>query len=141
MAELTEREKRLETVNGLIRIIGSHGRRFLSTNSDVREPVAEPRFSRFEFVNGRLWYIDKWRESRIFCHYDPQCRSGWGWKFSDGGTLLSLCRGMRDFIVKGAPVNEGHFGPWAHWVCGGDPWGYGKDMEIVREKAKAVLNA
>lgn len=107
-------------------------------NSDRQNPEPGARISRFELVNGRLWYVDKWRESRIFVNYDPVCRSGWGWKFSDGGTLLSLVRGLRDYI-KGDPLDMRHFGPFADWCCGGDPWGYGADMAVLRAKVEAIL--
>lgn len=143
-AERSERSERLEMANRIIRIIGSHGRRFLSFSSDSREPVpeSEERFSRFEFdARGRLWYVDKWRESRIFVHYDPTTRAGWGWRFSDGGTLLSLCRALRDFILRGDRKFLRHLGPFPEWSCGDDLWGYGDQMAVVRENVVALVGS
>lgn len=133
------RRDRLEMANRIIEAIASCGRRFLSMNSDRLNPEPGARVSRFELVNGRLWYVDKWRESRIFVHYECRSRHGWGWRFSEGGTLLCLLQHLRDFITKGVPINPGHFGPFQQWSCGGDPWGYGADMAVLRAKVDAIL--
>ena len=139
--KLTEvRAQRLTVANEIIEAIASCGRHFLSMNSDCRgdlDPAA--RVSRFEIVKGRLWYVDKYKESRIFVHYDPRCRSGWGWRFSEGGTLLRLLQDLRDFIVTGDPVNLAFFGTFPHWLCGGDPWGYGADMAVLRNRVEAII--
>jgi hypothetical protein len=94
-------------------------------------------------LNGRLYYRDKWRGAQIYVHHDPPARgASWGWKFSDGGTLWSLCRDLRDWILgKKDSFSSGHFGPWAEWICGGDPWAYGEDMEKVRQEVRALMLA
>ena len=133
------RDNRLSVANQIIKEIASHGRRFLSMNSDSKAPEPSARTSYFEISNGRLWYIDKWRGSRIYVHNECPARRGWGRKFSDGGTLLSLLRNLRDFIVHGDLIKIGHFGPFPDWICGGDPWGYGDDMPLLRAKVEALL--
>ncbi len=133
-------QERLLTANQIIEAIASCGRRFLSMNAD-RPGEADPnaRISRFELVKGRLWYVDKWRGSRIYVHPGIRWRSGWGWRFSDGGTLLALMEHLCDYILKGTPINMRHFGPFPQWVCGGDLWGYGDDMAILRAKVETLL--
>jgi hypothetical protein len=134
-----ERGQRLDVANRIIEAIASCGRRFLSMNSDRPNPAPGARVSRFELVNGRVWYVDKYKGARIYAHYDPQWRSGWGWRFSDGGMLLSLLRNLRDYIVKGTPVDLWRFGPFPQHFCGGDLWGYGADMAGLRGKVEAIL--
>lgn len=135
---------RIETANQILRICASHGRRFFAEDGDHRQRMKNPRISHF-FVNaltGRLHYRDKWRGASIYVHHDPPCRNGFGWRFSDGGTLLSLCRELRDYILgKRDDIRIGHFGPWPEWICGGDPWAYGEDMEKVRQEVRALMLA
>ena len=134
------REQRLEVANNIIKAIASCGRRFLSMNSDrTGEPDPDARVSRFVFINKRLHYLDKYTEALIFVHYEFRTRGGWGHQFSDGGTLLCLMQHMRDFIVKGEPININYFGPWPKWVCGGDLWGYGAAMPLLRAKVEDIL--
>jgi hypothetical protein len=30
------------------------------------------------------------------------------------------------------------FGPWPEWICGGDLWGYGAEMDVVRRAAQRL---
>jgi hypothetical protein len=55
--------------------------------------------------------------------------------FSEGGTLRSLVEQLRDYIRTGKQVHPQSFGPWPQWYCDGDLWGYGDDMQQVRDKA------
>ena len=128
--------------NEVLRICAKYGRRFFSQDADRLERMGSPRISRFELdARGRIWFVDKWRGSRIFVHYDPQCRRGWSWKFSEGGTLLCLCQSLRNWIRdESAPVPLGYFGPWKEWVCGGDLWGYGEEMQLVRRDVAALFS-
>jgi hypothetical protein len=132
---------RIETANQILRICASHGRRFFSQDADSLTRMENPRVSEF-FVhplNGRLYYRDKWRGAQIYVHHDPPRRGGsWGWRFSEGGTLGSLCRDLRDWILgKRDTIPLYHFGPWNY--CSGDLWGYGEDMVKVRAEALAAL--
>lgn len=70
---------------------------------------------------------------RVYAH-----RPGRWKKFTGGGTLKNLCEALRDYVTKDKRLNPYIFGPWREWVAGGDLWGYGKDMEIVRATAKVL---
>jgi hypothetical protein len=128
-------EDRLSQVNEIIKVIGSHGRRFLSENSDRRTPVENPFFAHF-FVDKRneIWYVDRYsRKSILVRHKD--------WTgFSDGGTLRDLVKMFANYIHGGCEINKRAFGPFPEWACGGDIWGYGKDeMQKVRDGIMNVL--
>lgn len=133
---------RIETANQILRICASYGRRFFSEDGEYRERRENPRISEFYVhpLTGRLYYRDKWRGAAIYVHHDPQSRRGWGWRYSEGGTLLDLCRELRDWITgRRDTVRMGHFGPWPQSCCGGDLWGYGEDMVKVRAEVLAAL--
>ena len=119
------KEERTKIANEMLNAIASCGRRFFAHDG---------RVSRFELdERGRIWFVDKYTQKRIYTHY----RYEW-LGFSDGGTLRSLVLRLRDFIATGARLPMSTFGPWPEWVCGGDLWGYGEDMEAVREAARRL---
>ena len=128
-------EKRLATVNAIIRVIGSHGRHFLSENSDHRTLVKNPFFAHF-IVDRRneIWYVDRASRKAVLV------RSERRWThFNDGGTLRDLVKHFAEHIETGKPINPRYFGPYPEWSCGGDPWGYGEDMVRVREEIAALI--
>ena len=114
--------ERLEAANGLLRTIASCGRGFFRHGDDV---------GYFELdEKGRVWYVDSYTQIPIYTHYAGR------WKaFSQGGTMRSLVIGLRDFIRSGDQLHPETLGPWPDYICGGDLWGYGDDMERVRERA------
>ena len=126
-------DERLKNANAIIEVIASNGRKFFSLAAEGKQ-VAENRISRFELVNGRLWFIDKYTQKPIYTAY----RRGQWHHFSDGGTLRNLIENLHDYIMHGAPVRN-HFGPWPEWVCGGDLWGYGDAMQAVRQGVSSIL--
>lgn len=122
MATKTERA---EQANQLLAAIAGCGRKFFAHNG---------RISRFEVdERGCIWFVDAYREAKIY----TACK--WSrWRgFSEGGTLRALVLQLCDFIRSGTPATI-HLGPWPDWVCGGDLWGYGGDMETVRQAAQAA---
>lgn len=120
--ERQDQERRLVAVNNLILCIAGHGRRFFSHGH---------RVSRLELdARGRVWFIDKYTGARIYTHYAGAWRG-----LSEGGTLRDLICALRDYVKRGTQIRRG-FGPWPDGYCGGDPWGYGDDMEIVRLRAR-----
>lgn len=130
------KQQRLETANQIIKIISEHGRHFFSTNSYPPHHTEIPRISHFVFAgNGRLWFVDKYTQRRIYTSY----RRGRWRGFSDGGTLRSLVENLADYITKADPIRR-HFGPWPDYLCGGDLWGYGPDMDIVRQRIYTLLD-
>ena len=125
----TDRQRRVDVANEFIRVIAAHGRRFFHH---------EGRVSRFELdCSGRLWWVDKWRGSRLYCHQ----AGWWGRKFSEGGTMQVLALALRDYIMARAELPLGHLGPWPAFVGGDngpDLWGYGGDMVKVRILCRAL---
>lgn len=124
MSEITK-QQRADLVNGLVRFIGSRGRRFFWSND-------KERFCRMEVDDrGRIWWIDGYTGKRIYTHYDGRWRG-----FTNGGTLRALVCAMRDYVRTGKPINPNYFGPWQDSFCHGDLWGYGKDvMAEIRSEA------
>lgn len=135
-----EKRKRLETANAIIRIIASHGRRFFSMSEDRRTPLPDDqeRISYF-FIgkSGHIYLQDRYTQKPIYTHYQ-----GRWYNFSEGGTLKRVVVMLRDYISGHRESIEMRlFGPWPEWICGGDLWGYGADMEIVRSEIVAVIKA
>lgn len=123
---LEERRRRVEIANRFLRIISSHGRRFF---------YFEGRVSHFELdKRDRVWFIDKYRGSRLWTH-----QHRWGYRFTEGGTLLTLCRVLRDYIMARGPLPTSiyYLGPWPSWV-NDDPWGYGAAMDVVRAECLSL---
>jgi hypothetical protein len=121
---VTERQERVDKVNELVRVIGNCGRRFFySTEND--------RYAAIEIdKHGRVWWVDDYSGKRIYTHYRY-----WKRGFSHGGTLHNLVNAFRDYVSKGKPVSSSAFGPWPDWLCDGDLWGYGDDMQQIRDTA------
>ncbi|GIK44737.1 MAG: hypothetical protein K8L99_32770 [Anaerolineae bacterium] len=122
---MTTKTERAQQANKFLASVAGCGRKFFAYKE---------RVSRFEVdARGRIWFVDAYREAKIYTAYE------WGrWRgFSEGGTLRALVLKLRDFIRTGEPREMG-LGPWPAWVCNGDPWGYGGDMEKVRQAAEAA---
>lgn len=125
-----EKQKRLHNANELIKTIATCGRKFFCHSG---------RVSRFETDGrGRIWFVDSYDEARIYTHYTQGRWRG----FSEGGTLRALVIALRDFISTGKQLGFA-FGPWPDWYCDGDLWGYGDDMQTVRNTAGelGIINA
>lgn len=125
MRRIDERRYRAEKINVLIAAIASCGRRFFHHQGNIARMEVDER--------GRVWWVDHYSGKQVYTH-----RQWLGRGFTSGGTLNRLVCAFRDYIMTGAPVKRGHFGPWPEWICDGDPWGYGEDMEKVRVAAKEV---
>lgn len=115
---------RAAKANELLVAIAACGRRFFHHDG---------RVSRFDVdARGRVWFIDKYTQKRIYTHYRYEWHG-----FSEGGTLRVLIENLRDFIRTGQAPDLG-LGPWPAWVCGGDLWGYGEDMQKVQGAAACL---
>lgn len=129
-------ESRLNTSNAIIRVMAAHGRHFFSENSDRRELVANPFIAHFTVdKQGELWFIDRYTRKAILVRQDGNWRG-----FSGGGTLRSIVCVLASYITRDIPVSLSYFSPSPEWVCGGDLWGYGNDMLIVRDEVAKLLN-
>lgn len=115
---------RLKSVNELVEVISSCGRRFFF--SKTKGVVASVEIDQ----RGRVWWNDDYSGKRIYTHYPYRWRG-----FTHGGTLKHLVMCLRDFVCKGQTIPPYVLGPWPEHYCNGDLWGYGEDMQIVRDAA------
>lgn len=116
-----ERLERLGKANELVRVIAGCGRQFFRRGDQVAEFRLLP--------SGRLVWIDSYTRRQV------QTGQGQWAGFTEGGTLAALCTALAYYIRQGKSLPPRIFGPWPEWVCGGDLWGYGDDIEQVREAA------
>lgn len=135
---LQEKRDRARQCNELLRVIGSCGRRFFyQPKSTPNHPGIPPITDSWAYLEigrkGHVFYIDDWTRRRIYTHYPHEWRY-----FNHGGTLRNLIIAMREYICGDRPSLKGHLGPWPEWVCQGDLWGYGEEMQLVRDAAIAL---
>ena len=122
---MSDKQSRAESANELLMTIADSGRQFFHHGGNV---------SRFELDNrGRVWFIDGYNGARIYTHYTKGSWRG----FSEGGTLRGLVVALRDYITQSKQIGQA-LGPFPGWYCEGDPWGYGSDMELVRNRALSL---
>jgi hypothetical protein len=94
---MSTKQERLRHANDLIRVIGSHGRRFFYNKE-------RDTFARLDLRNGRVWWIDDYMGSEVFTH---KTNFGNKWRgFSHGGTLRALVEDMRDYIMSGRTIER-----------------------------------
>lgn len=123
--KLAEKVIRLMNANTLLRVISSYGRKFFLFGSTISYFEMDPR--------QRIWFIDSYSKKKIYLHYKY-----WSKGFTQGGTLHSLINYLFIYIRDGEKLPGIIFGPGVDWYCDGDLWGYGNDMEKIREKAKEL---
>lgn len=119
-----KRYRRAEKVNELIRTIATCGRRFLSYCDNIG------RMSVDEI--GRIWYRDAYTKKQIYMHVQYL---GSNRDFTEGGTMWDLLKAFKGYIMNEEKLPPKAFGPWPDFICRGDPWGYGEDMQKIRDKA------
>jgi hypothetical protein len=118
-----EKKTRLLKANILIATIASCGRNFFASHKGI---------AHFTHEKGRIYFVDDYLEERLPLTHTNSSR--WRTKFTHGGTLKNLIIALNSFI-KTARKIEAILGPWPEWYCNGDLWGYGEDMQIVRNRA------
>lgn len=125
-SEMKARYLRVDAANKLIKVIAECGRRFFYHYS---------RTSRLEMdKKGRIWFIDAYTQKRIYTSSPLRWRG-----FSESGTMRFLIEDLRDFIRKGKQITGTQaLGPWPDYFCEGDVWGYGSDMQQVRDAALSL---
>ena len=116
-------DQRVDRVNQLLVVIGSCGRNFFRSKGTTSYMERDAR--------GKVWWVDSYSQKRVYTHDE----SGRWRNFTNGGTLRALVIELRKYIVSGTPLHPGYFGPWHKDYCGGDLWGYGEDMQQVRDAA------
>lgn len=116
-------DARLRQVNGLLREIAKHGRRFFFHKGTVSQFTWD--------VHGRLWWKDAYSGKLVYPYGNRRWRG-----FTEGGTLRALVLELRMYIVHGIKLSQGTLGPWPVWYCEGDLWGYGDAMTSIRAYAQ-----
>lgn len=117
------RDQRIAAANELLGVIASCGRNFFSLGD---------RTAQFEWDRGLWFRLESGARFRI------TNRSRWR-GFHHGGTLRGLVSLLAEWIRTGHMERRLNLGPWPDWVCGnGDLWGYGADMQQVRDAADRV---
>ncbi len=106
--------ERVVHANALIEEIAKRGRMFFHHK-------ASGRTANFEVTSGgRIRFRDEYTQKLI-----DTSKPGWWQHFSGGGTLQRLVRDLTKYISQGERIPSGHFGPFPHFMCEGDIWGYG----------------
>lgn len=113
MTKQTKAE-RVVHANALIEEVAKRGRMFFHHK-------ASGRTANFEFASGgRLRFRDEFTQKLI-----DTGKAGRGQGFSGGGTLQRLVSDLTKYVSKGERITPAHFGPFPHFMCDGDVWGYG----------------
>ena len=121
---LTIRRERTERANRFLATVASTGRGFFH--------YANGEVSRFEVDGeGHLWFVDGYRGARIWTHV----HGWWGNRFTNGGTMQQLCLYLKEFVMTGKQIPP-VLGPWD--FCDNNLWGYGDEMELVRQTAREL---
>jgi hypothetical protein len=121
MGKEYDRILRADTANEFLAVIASCGRRFFRHDDAVYAFSVDER--------ARVWFTDSYSKRRIYTHYPHEWRG-----FTNGGTMRGLVERLRDYIMTGAPQRL-NLGPWPKHYCDRDLWGYGDDMQRVRDAA------
>jgi hypothetical protein len=112
--------ERLERANRLIHFVANCGlRRFRHAGM----------VSRFDIKKDTIWWVEgtvggeKWLGMVTL-----------NLEFSDGPLMLGFVRALNRYIREGDRFRA-LLGPFPQWRDGGDPWGYGDNMTLIRERA------
>lgn len=115
-------QNRIDTVNALIREIGSRGRKFLYSSR-------HDRFASFHWAGGKLWLTDDHTGLPLVMHESMPDEH---YHFSHGGTLWALMCDFRDYIS--GDDNANHNNGYGGLYC--PHWGYSaEDMEVIQAYA------
>ena len=142
----TEKQARLAHANALIKVIGSHGRRFFwhggveRWNPETKTHHFEPadRYAYFELRLGRLYYVDDYTQKSIYLQPTGFTNKWRG--FSHGGTLRGLVTDMRNYILTGTLIPR-----WKIVIQQLDKdleqniWGYSVEAALAVRAAAYVL--
>jgi hypothetical protein len=106
--------QRIEHANALISEVAKRGRMFFHHKGSGRTAT-------FELTRGgRIRFRDEYTQKLV-----DTSRPGRWPNFSGGGTLQRLVSDLHKYIASGERISSGHFGPFPHFMCDGDVWGYG----------------
>jgi hypothetical protein len=129
IARRAAKQERLDQANALLRVIGSHGRRFFYNAPHDRYAVLF-----LDPVTSRVWFRDDYSHKRVFLY--PSSFGNRRRGFSHGGTLWSLIESLRDYVTHGTLL---HYGEIARPMGNGDLWGYGEEATAAVQAAAFAL--
>ena len=113
-------------VNLFLNAVARCGRKFYAHDGSVSQFAVN--------MDGALVFRDAEARRDISTHHLSK------WKnFTGGGTLLALAKSLAVYIRTGK-LPRLNLGPWPKWICDGDIWGYGPDMDQVRAAAAEHLD-
>ena len=115
--------ERLGIANKFIKIISSYGRRFFYNEK-------KDKTAYIKMKNNKLYFVSEWTGKEIYLHYKY-------WTFHHGGTLRQLVESLKEYIIGREELPLKALGPWNY--CNNDLWGYGENMEKVREECNKLI--
>lgn len=116
--------ERVDHANRLIKLIATHGRKFLSHENKI----AHMELGK----GGKVFYVDAYTRRRIYTNQEHAVWRG----FSEGGTMRNLISHLKRYILEGTPVNKRLIANPGFYQDGGNVWGYDSDeANKLREKA------
>ncbi len=146
---MSDKSARIHAANAFLMAVATCGGRFFNHEGQMwtgrRGETHRGHISRFGRDDRGHVYLEDGYTGR-HCYRRPTFRPngstqdtlGWyGRHFTEGGNLNQLCQGLDEFIRTGRPQRL-NLGPWPEWYCHGDLWGYGDDMETVRDAARRL---
>jgi hypothetical protein len=123
--------KRIEKINELIKVIGSKGRKFLSSHHDDYDLKRELTYNYFIVIKSKLFLVDNYTKKEINMSRDYIPNTG----FSSGGTMWGLMLDFANYIKTGNYSN--HLNGYGGLYC--PHWGYSEeDMKEIREFARSI---
>ena len=121
---MTEKEKRIEKANKLLKKIASCGRNFFYYGEDKTT-------AKFILKNNRIYFMDEYTKSEMLAYNYRQL----GRKFNQGGTMKALVLDISEWIRTGKYTNgkNGYGGLFC------PHWGYPeKDMKDIQDYAREL---
>lgn len=116
--------ERVDHANALIKLIATHGRKFLSHDGTI----ANMELGK----GGKVFYMDPYTRRRVYTNREHVQWSG----FNEGGTMKSLISHLKRYILEGTPVDKRLIANPGFYQDGGNVWGYESgEAEKLREQA------
>lgn len=115
-----DKQKRLETINKLIKFISERGRRFFYTKDTINHDGVR-NVAYMKLINGRIYFVDNYTTKEI-----AVLDNGRDWKgFSHGGTLRALVLDFTELIRNGKYSNGSN--GYGGLYCG--HWGHSEEIQ------------
>jgi len=126
---VNKKQKRVDEINELIKLISDIGRRFFYSEK-------HDRIARFEIQkSGRIAFYDDYSGKKVNIYLKHREWPG----FTHGGTLKNLVGNMSEYIRFGHKIDVRFLAPFG-WSSERDIWGYGKDASDQLKRKAVNLN-